>query len=115
MKVIVSGGRNYTASRKDWMLLKPFSSIDELIVGDASGADDFAREWGYIAGVKVKVFRADWEAHGLSAGPIRNTAMLDYAGDDVIVILFPGGKGTADMRRKAVSRGLWILSQDKLP
>ena len=45
-------------------------------------------------------FPADWAKHGKAAGPIRNAEMLTEFLPDYIVA-FPGGKGTADMLRKA--------------
>jgi hypothetical protein len=48
-------------------------------------------------GIKKVVFEADWNRLGKSAGPVRNMKMAIYA--DAIV-LFPGGAGTADMKKK---------------
>ena len=43
---------------------------------------------------------ADWAKYGPVAGPIRNQDMLDLHRPKM-VIAFPGGKGTADMVKRA--------------
>lgn len=53
-------------------------------------------------------FRADWEQCGRQAGPLRNARMLAEGRPDA-VIAFPGGKGTADMVRKARAAGLPVV------
>lgn len=50
-------------------------------------------------------YPADWEKHGRAAGPIRNEKML-IVGTPDMVLAFPGGRGTADMIRKAEAAGL---------
>ena len=72
-----------------------------VIHGGARGADDLARQWGEISvGIEGVEFRADWTAHGKAAGMIRNQRMLDEGRPD-LVVAFPGGRGTADMVRRA--------------
>ena len=48
-----------------------------------------------------------WKMHGKKAGPLRNQEMVD-AGTD-LVVAFPGGRGTADLVRRARAAGLQIL------
>lgn len=74
-----------------------------LIHGDARGADRLAARWAVQNGVPVKAFPANWRAHGLAAGPMRNEQML-VEGMPQLVIAFPGGRGTADMVRRVRSR-----------
>ena len=52
-----------------------------------------------------KRFPADWDKHGRAAGPIRNAQMARYAD---AVALFPGGRGTASMRRVAEKAGITV-------
>lgn len=54
----------------------------------------------------MKRFPADWKSHGRAAGPIRNEPMAEYADG---VALFPGGRGTASMKREAAKRGLRVF------
>ena len=54
--------------------------------------------------------------HDKAAGPIRNAAMLDdllqdqARGEDIAVLVFPGGPGTKDMRRQAQATGVPVLT-----
>ena len=52
--------------------------------------------------------RADWEKHGKAAGAIRNQQMLDDYHPDA-VIAFPGGRGTADMIKRARARMIDVI------
>jgi hypothetical protein len=81
-------------------------SGDVLIHGAAPGADRLAAEIWQPQGGTIEAYPADWKAHGKGAGPIRNQRMLDAKPD--IVIAFPGGSGTADMVRRARSKGLKV-------
>ena len=107
MKVLVCGGRYYADRlRVDQVLcdLKP----EKVIHGAAQGADTLAAEWALDMGVPVEAYPADWERHGRAAGPIRNRHMLEDSCPDVVVA-FPGGKGTADMVKRAKARGVRVI------
>lgn len=103
MRVLVCGGRDYgdwtsAMSFLDWVNSE--TPITMVIHGGAQGADAFGAEWADRNGVPTWVFPADWKAHGRKAGPLRNQQMLDEALPER-VIAFPGGRGTADMLRRA--------------
>ena len=72
------------------------------------GADTLGAEWAKAQGIPCEVYMADWEGLGRKAGPIRNQRMLDEGKPD-LVVAFPGGRGTADMVRRARSAGLDVL------
>ena len=103
MRVLVCGGRDFEDVRlamhtlDSWHAAQPISCIIE---GGAEGADRLARRWAYAAGIGVDTYKADWDLHGRAAGPIRNQRMIDEGKPD-LVIAFPGGRGTADMVRRA--------------
>ena len=107
VKVIVCGGRDLLTGI--FCLLPSTGSttnyqrpgIHCIVSGCAPGADTFALEWSKKWVFGLRLFPADWKRHGRAAGPIRNQEMLD-AGPD-LVIAFPGGRGTADMVRRAKS------------
>jgi len=82
--------------------------ITHVIQGGATGADTGAERWAWASEIPVTCFRADWEQYGRQAGPLRNTQMLAEGRPDA-VIAFPGGKGTADMVRKARAAGLPVV------
>lgn len=105
-RYLICGGRDFAdkellhkALRS--LILHPTDAV--IIHGAARGADQMAADWGYLRGAHVEPFPADWQRYGGAAGPLRNQAMLDVGKPDV-VIAFPGGKGTADMVRRARNR-----------
>lgn len=111
VRVLVCGGRNY-ADRG-----RLFAAMDDLhghldfsavIHGGAPGADSLAGEWARSRGVEEIAVPADWKRHGKAAGPRRNQSMLDDH-HPTCVVAFPGGKGTADMVRRAASARLGII------
>lgn len=79
--------------------------ISLLIHGDAPGADTLAGLYAADHGIDCVAFPANWERHGPAAGPMRNQRMLEVAKPE-LVIAFPGGKGTADMVRRARKAGV---------
>ena len=110
MKIIVSGGRDF----KLWAMLrgaldyqhKHIEPITCIVHGGASGADDLAQAWAEENCISTKIYPADWDKHGRAAGPIRNKAMLEENPDAKMLVVFPGGKGTANMLRLAKEAGL---------
>jgi hypothetical protein len=127
MKVLVCGGRDFQdRDRMDNVLrfidrhyetMKLPGHISEVIHGGAPGADTLASEWASGCGVPVALFPANWKQHGRAAGPIRNQQMLDECKPD-LVVAFPGGRGTADMVRRAKASGVRVycdFSRDDLP
>lgn len=107
VRALVCGGRDYTDRAFLWMSLDAYGppEIGEIVSGMAPGADALAAEWAERFGFPLHKFHADWKAHGRAAGPIRNQRMLDEGKPDVI-IAFPGGRGTADMVRRAKAAGI---------
>jgi hypothetical protein len=86
-----------------------------IIHGDCpTGADLFADDWAAVNWCSVEGYPADWQMHGRAAGPIRNQRMLDEGKPD-LVIAFPGGRGTADMVRRAMRAGVKILEVRATP
>ena len=113
-RVIVCGGRNFAATNMDErdfvhntlnLLDAQHGPFEVIIHGCATGADQEGRNWATGMGRKELPFRPDWNAHGRAAGPMRNQRMLD-AGRPDLVIAFPGGRGTADMLRRADAAGV---------
>lgn len=106
--VIVTGGRDYNDWEKVQSVLKLFD-IGLLIHGGCSGADSLAQKYGdYNPVFPTKVFEADWDKYGKSAGPIRNRLMLTEH-PNAIVVAFPGGRGTANCIEMALKFGMIVL------
>ena len=111
MRVLVTGGRNYDDRDRLFAVLDKLheeAGIDFIIEGGAKGADALAALWADFNDVGRERFEADWENQGSFAGPARNKRMLDEGQPD-LVIAFPGGRGTADMVRKARRSGVDVV------
>lgn len=103
MRLLVCGGRNFDDVTYAYAVLDRLhrlSTIDVVIEGDARGADRIAGDWARKRGVQNLKFPADWDKHGKAAGFIRNQQMI-VDGKPDLVFAFPGGRGTADMVRRA--------------
>lgn len=99
-KILVCGGRTFLDyARVCEVLDRHVGKSDWIITGDARGADSLAARYARERGLVKMVFKADWQRFGKSAGVIRNHEML-LEGPD-LVVAFPGGRGTADMKRRA--------------
>lgn len=111
MRVLVCGGRNYEHAERLFGVLDSLPQRPTTIVhGGARGADWLAGRWAYYAEVDVEVYAADW-ARGKRAGPERNQRMIESKPD--LVVAFPGGRGTADMVRRAKAAGIPIVEVEE--
>lgn len=121
-KAIIAGGRNFCVDPKtkkliprdtgerlyaEWWLLDMLFTykFDFVLCGGASGADELGKQFAISNGIHGKIYNAKWEELGKAAGPERNERM---AKDADICLLFPGGTGTADMKRRALAHGLIV-------
>jgi hypothetical protein len=103
MRVLVCGGRKYDDYRRVFQVLDEHhrnNEITTIIHGGAEGADAHAAQWAFHYDIPSWRFPAKWSQHGKAAGPIRNKQMLAI-GLPNLVIAFPGGRGTADMKAQA--------------
>jgi len=91
--VLISGSRdtgNPDAARH--MIHQRLAKLppDTVIIhGGANGVDMWADGIAYGLGIATRVFVADWEQHGRSAGILRNNDMLDL--NPGLVIAFWNG------------------------
>lgn len=121
MRVVLCGGRDYRFDGSDTLWLESFHkeyNIKEAIIGGASGADSEAYLWAYKAGIDCVRFDANWNTYGKSAGYRRNRKMLlyllskdmkdIYCDQEIGVIAFAGGPGTANMVSLAQKEGVAI-------
>lgn len=101
MRIIIAGGRDYKKQPVDfdWLnFLHRTYTFTTVISGAARGADLLGECWAEQHNVPVERFPADWNKYGRAAGMRRNVQMIRVAD---AVALFPGGKGTANMRELA--------------
>ena len=116
MRVLVCGGRDYWDKDRVWAVLNevcnpagdPLPEGVTIIHGGAAGADRLADGWAVHNWVTIEEYPADWAKHGRGAGPIRNAKMLAEGRPDWVVV-FPGGRGTADMARRAEAAGVKVI------
>lgn len=120
MRVLICGGRNYGV-KDDARRLHMFRTLSalheryrftEILEGGAPGADASAATFGRMNDIRVRTFKADWNAHGRAAGPIRNRQMMEE-GEPALVIAFPGGRGTADMISVAEDAGVKVIQVEE--
>ena len=112
MRILVCGGRDFSKYNQVFYAisrLKNTYGVEAVIHGGARGADSLAGQAAEELGIPVEVYPADWKTHGKKAGLIRNQQMIDEGKPDAVVA-FHGGRGTADMLRRAKEAGLpvWI-------
>lgn len=106
-RIIVTGGRRYHDTATIHRVLEEYHQTPPptLVHGGAPGADsEAAYVAAYLLEWPVEAHPADWQRHGRAAGPIRNQQMVATGAD--LVIAFPGGRGTADMVRRARAAGI---------
>lgn len=106
-RLLVTGGRNFMdVQYMDRVLGEAYAkyAFRILIHGGAGGADFTADQWARMNGVQPARCDALWSYYVnrgnlKGAGKIRNATMLLL--NPQLVLAFPGGRGTADMREKA--------------
>jgi len=104
VKILVCGGRKYDDQEHVSQILDMIHEdypITCVVHGNATGADSFAQAWAIASGIKEKPYPADWDKWKHAAGSIRNAEMLRDNPDIELVVVFPGNRGTNDMRKKA--------------
>ena len=106
--LLVCGGRDYTDREAAFAALDRADQkrhIEAVVHGGQRGADALAAEWAIAHRRRELRYDADWAGRGPAAGPERNARMLEKGLPDG-VCAFPGGRGTADMIRRAEAAGL---------
>jgi hypothetical protein len=110
LKIIVAGGRDFDDEEllfdiMDKILNKREPHEVQIVSGKAKGADRLGEKYAAARGIDVKEFPAQWDVHGVAAGPIRNEEMAEYA--NACVCFWDGrSKGTNDMIKRAKAHGL---------
>jgi len=97
MKVVVAGSRAISELYYVQFAIKSANIyISELVSGGANGIDKLGEQWARDNNINIKLFPADWDQYGKSAGPMRNAEMADYC--DAAIIIWDGkSKGTFNM------------------
>ena len=113
MRILITGSRCRPAIDVYKVLDRYKGSVSEIIVGDATGADEAARTWAASNGVGLTVHKADWNAYGRAAGPIRNQEMVDSGADLCLAFPMPGSAGTWDCVNRAKKAGIVVTVINK--
>ena len=111
MRVLVCGGREFCNWAKLHNTLSDIRSetpITCIIQGEAKGADWLAKAWAGWFSIHTEDFPAYWKTHGKGAGHTRNQKMIDEGKPD-LVVAFQGGRGTADMVKRAKEHGIKVV------
>ncbi|HHQ2481047.1 TPA: DUF2493 domain-containing protein [Bacillus cereus] len=101
MKVIVAGSRKFNDYKKlcetlNRLLCRYNLSEVEIVSGGANGADKLGERYAKDKGCLLKVYPAEWDVYGKSAGYRRNVQMAEYANS--CVVFWDGkSKGTKHM------------------
>ena len=109
MKILVTGGRDFDQAdvvNQTLDELHAQTPITLLVHGAAKGADRLAAAWAATNGVPEHASKPNYGRYGRGAGLKNNDDMLATQPD--LVVAFPGGKGTADMVRRARNAGLKV-------
>jgi hypothetical protein len=132
LRVLVCGGRDFNRHVVVYDALTELQDergpIDVIIAGrhpgeEPNGADYWAESWSFMQRVPFYGFPARWgdishpdalvrrrsdgTLYDAKAGPRRNQRMIDE-GCPTIVVALPGGRGTADMVRRARAAGIEV-------
>ena len=103
MRTIIAGSRTITDPKviEEAIAASGFA-ITEVVCGGAAGVDTLGKDWATLRGIPVKMFPADWDAHGKAAGPIRNEEMAKYADQAICIFdVQAENKGTKNMSKTA--------------
>jgi hypothetical protein len=107
--VIIAGSRGITDSHIVYQAVKQSGFfIEEIVSGNARGVDYIGEEIAEANEIPLKLFPADWDKHGKSAGWIRNNEMAKYA-DGLIAVWDGKSKGTKMMIDIATRKGLKVF------
>lgn len=92
-RALVAGGRDYHNARRLYAIMDHYRKQIELVIqGRAAGVDSYAREWC----VNRDVPFLEYPAEAFKSPTERNRQMI-LRGRPTVGIIFPGGRGTADM------------------
>lgn len=89
---------NYKAFKKqvdEWLNynINLNEDIIEIVSGGARGVDSLAERLANEENFLKKIFPADWNKYGKSAGPIRNRQMVEYIKEkDGVCLIFWDGQ-----------------------
>ena len=113
MKVLICGSREWNDIYAILRELRDLPPDITVIHGAARGADRLAGAAAEGIGLKVVAVPAEWNRDGRGAGPVRNQKMLDMGPDLVVAFPVRGSRGTMDMIRRSLRKGVKVRVYDE--
>ena len=99
MKILIAGSRTINNIKLLLEAIKlsryQISKKDEIVSGGAKGVDTLGEIYAAKNGIKITVFKPNWNKYGKSAGVIRNYEMAKYC--DKAIVIHNGSRGSANM------------------
>lgn len=107
MKTIIAGSRSITNINILLRAIRKSNIKPSLVIsGGAKGVDKLGEIWANKKEVPIKIYPADWNKFGKSAGYRRNVEMANNA--DALIAIWDGkSKGTKHMIDIAKSKELF--------
>lgn len=103
MRLAIVGSRgfdNYGLLKQTLAQLLRGQAVECVVSGGAGGADSLGEFWAKEQGIPTLIIKPDWNAHGKTAGFIRNSDIVNNA--DMVVAFWDGAShGTLDTIEKA--------------
>jgi hypothetical protein len=108
MRVIIAGSRGITdLATVSKAVSDSGFAVTQVVSGGARGVDKLGEIWAKNHDIPVKVYPAQWDKYGKSAGYKRNVIMADNA--DALVAVWDGvSRGTGHMINIARDKGLKV-------
>jgi len=102
----VVGDRRFTDyALRCSVLDRVHTPISIIVSGGARGADTLAERYADSHNIPMQIFHAKWNQYGRSAGPRRNTLIVESS-DAMVAFLAPGSIGTRNSIAQAKERGI---------
>ena len=111
MHIIIAGSRTLRDGRDIWDLVESLPRDTTVITGGAQGADAFGTGYAIARGLKVLVFKPNWDKYGPSAGFKRNEQMLVFGDPDAVFVYYDGSvrsNGSAHIAELAQTKDFGI-------
>jgi hypothetical protein len=99
-RIAIVGSREYPRLDAVRDFVQTLSLTVTVVTGGAPGVDQAAERAARGHGLKVRVYRPDWEKLGRAAGLVRNSTMV-LESDEVVAFWDGMSRGTLDTIRKA--------------
>lgn len=112
MRMAIVGSRDFKRLDKVRQFVNHLDYDVVVISGGAHGVDRAAEEAAFDKGLRIMIFRAQWNAFGKQAGFVRNREIVDHA-DELVAFWDGKSKGTAHSIKLARQKGIPVLVIDE--